>query len=179
MIVAVAFVAAVAIMLMLWWLNANISSKQPQPGHDAPTFALADQDGTTRSLGEFRGKWLVLYFYPRDDTPGCVEQAMRFRKSLRDLDGLGATVCGVSVNDTQSHAAFARKYTLPFALLSDKGGQVAARYGSLRHLGLVKFARRNTFLINPLGRIAKVYRGVNAARNAEEVVKDLKTITRE
>jgi len=179
MIVVFTIVAAVAIMLVLWWFNADISSKRPRSGDVAPPFALPDQEGITRSLAEFQGKWLVLYFYPRDDTPGCVEQAMRFRNSLRDLDGLGATVCGVSVDDSRSHAAFARKYSLPFALLADKGGLVAARYGSLRHLGLVRFATRNTFLVNPLGKIAKVYRGVNASRNADEVIGDLKTITKE
>ncbi len=166
-------------MLLLWRLNANISIKQPHVGDFAPAFSLPDQAGRTRALGEFQGKWLVLYFYPRDDTPGCVEQAMRFRHALRDLDGLGATVCGVSLNDSESHAAFARKYSLPFTLLADKAGQVAALYGSLRHFGLVRFARRNTFLINPTGKIAKVYRSVNAARNAEDVIEDLKTIQKE
>lgn len=179
MTTAIALAAVIVIMLMLWQLNANITAKQPRPGDDAPVFALPDQEGRMRSLAEFQGKWLVLYFYPRDDTPGCVEQAMRFRNSLRDLDGLGAAVCGVSVNDSRSHAAFARKYSLPFTLLADKAGKVAARYGSLRQLGLVRFARRNTFLVDPQGKIAKVYRGVNAARNTQDVIGDLKTIKKE
>jgi peroxiredoxin Q/BCP len=118
----------------------------------------------------------VLYFYPRDDTPGCAEQAMRYRNAMRDLEGLGAAVCGVSVDSSDSHAAFARKYDLPFALLADRDGAVAARYGSLRNLGLIRFAKRNTFLIDPQGAIGKVYLGVNAARNTQDVTEDLRTI---
>lgn len=175
--VVVAIVAVVA--LLLWRLNAVISVKLPKPGDAAPGFALPDQNGQARTLDEFRGKWLVLYFYPRDDTPGCAEQAMRFRNTMRDLEALGAVVCGVSVNSSQSHAAFALKYSLPFALLADRDGEVAARYGSLRNFGLVRFAKRNTFLVNPQGKIAKVYVGVSAGRNAQEVSDDLKSITKE
>ena len=119
----------------------------------------------------------MLYFYPRDDTPGCAEQAMRFRNAMRDLESLGAAVCGVSVDDSASHAKFAVKYNLPFALLADRDGVVAARYGSLRNLGVLKFARRNTFLVDPQGKVAKVYVGVNAGRNAQEVSDDLKALT--
>ena len=151
----------------------------PSRGDAAPDFALADQTGAKRSLAEFRGKWLVLYFYPRDDTPGCAEQAMRFRNAMRDLEALGAEVCGVSVDDTKSHAAFARKYNLPFALLADRNGDVAGRYGSLRDFGVLKFAKRNTFLVDPQGKVSKVYVGVNAARNAQDVSDDLKSISRE
>jgi peroxiredoxin Q/BCP len=93
---------------------------------------------------------------------------------MRDLESLGAAVCGVSVDATGRLAAFARRYQLPFALLSDRGGAVAARYGSLVDLGVVKFARRNTFLIDPAGRVACVYLGVNPARNAGEVVARLR-----
>src|SRR3954462_8181047 len=99
------------------YLALNAGQAKPVPGETAPDFQLRDQNGKVRSLTEFRGKWLVLYFYPRDDTPDCVEQAMRFRNTMRELEGLGATVCGVSVNSSDSHAAFAVKYKLPFALL--------------------------------------------------------------
>jgi peroxiredoxin Q/BCP len=165
-----------ALTLYLWRTNARIAMQRPKPGDAAPGFALPDQTGRSRTLDEFLGKWLVLYFYPRDDTPGCVEQAMRFRNAMRDLESLGATVCGVSVDNSASHAAFAVKYNLPFALLADRGGEVAARYGSLRSLGVLKFARRNTFLVDPQGKVAKVYVGVNAGRNAQEVADDLKSL---
>ena len=179
MIAFLAIAVVVAVTLFLWRINARARASIPKPGELAPSFALPDQDGASRSLGEFRGKWVVLYFYPRDDTPGCAEQAMRFRNSMRDLEALGAAVCGVSVDDSVSHAAFARKYNLPFALLADRGGDVAARYGSLMNLGIVRFAKRNTFLIDPEGKVSRVYLGVNAGRNAQQVSDDLMTITKE
>src|SRR5688572_20782417 len=97
----------VAFALLLWRVSAYASRNLPSAGTDAPDFALADQNGKLRQLGEFRGQWLVLYFYPRDDTPGCAEQAARYRDAMRELEGLGANVCGVSVDDSASHAAFA------------------------------------------------------------------------
>jgi peroxiredoxin Q/BCP len=164
-------------VLVLAYLALNAGQGKPQHGDAAPDFTLPDQTGKTRTLGEFRGKWLVLYFYPRDDTPGCTEQAMRYRNAMRDLESLGAAVCGVSVNDSDSHAAFALKYKLPFPLLADVSGEVARRYGSLRSIGFFRAAKRNTFLIDPEGRIEKVYLGVNAARNTEDVTNDLRALT--
>jgi peroxiredoxin Q/BCP len=161
--------ALVLVGLYVWAVNARIARRLPAAGSPAPSFSLPDQNGRLRTLDEFRGRWLVLYFYPRDDTPGCAEQAMRFRNTMRDFENLGATVCGVSVDDSASHAAFARKYNLPFALLADRTGEVATRYGSLRKLGPIQFARRNTFLIDPNGTISTVYVGVNAAKNAQDV----------
>lgn len=175
----VTVVVGLGIAALLWTINAKTRARMPKVGELAPGFALPDQGGASRSLGELQGKWVVLYFYPRDDTPGCAEQAMRFRNTMRDLEALGAVVCGVSVDDSESHAAFARKYNLPFTLLADRGGEVAASYGSLLNLGVVRFAKRNTFLIDPQGKVSKVYLGVNAGRNAQEVSDDLKTITRE
>ena len=169
------FGVAAGLVVLLWHTNAKIARNLPRVGDTAPSFSLPDQNGTPRSLEEFRGRSLALYFYPRDDTPGCAEQAMRFRNSMREIEALGAVVCGVSVDSTESHAAFARKYKLPFTLLADRDGQVAARYGSLRKLGVIQFARRNTFLIDAEGRIAKVYVGVSAGRNADEIIADLQS----
>lgn len=173
------FGVAAAAVALLWHMNAKIARNLPRVGDTAPSFSLPDQNGAVRTLEEFRGKALALYFYPRDDTPGCAEQAMRFRNSMREIEALGAVVCGVSVDSADSHAAFARKYKLPFTLLADRGGEVAARYGSLLNLGVVRFARRNTFLIDPQGKVSRVYTGVNAGRNAQQVSEDLKTITQE
>ena len=168
--------ALVAVGLYFAFLNVRIARNRPARGQVAPEFALPDQNGQVRTLEEFRGRWLVLYFYPRDDTPGCTEQAMRFRNIMRDFEELGAAVCGVSVDDSRSHAAFARKYNLPFALLADRNGKVAERYGSLRNFGLIKLARRNTFLIDPDGKVSTVYVGVNAAKNAQDVSETLKNL---
>ena len=171
----IVLVAGVA--LLLWRISAFAKLNLPKTGDAAPGFSLPDQNGKLRASDEFLGKWLVLYFYPRDDTPGCTEQAARYRDAMRDIEALGATVCGVSVDGSESHAAFARKYNLPFALLADRNGAAATRYGSLLNLGVVKFAKRNTFLVDPQGKIAKVYVGVNAARNAQDVTDDLKRLT--
>jgi peroxiredoxin Q/BCP len=172
-------IAALAIVGLFWWRVSAFSKRnEPRVGDQAPEFALPDQDGRTRSLAEFRGKWLALYFYPRDDTPGCTRQACAFRDDWQKLVALGAAVVGVSVNDVESHLDFAKEYRLPFPLLADAGGAVAARYGSIRNLGLVKFARRNTFLIDPQGRVAKVYLSVNASGNSQEVLEDLQRLQR-
>ena len=170
----IAFVIGIA--LLLWRITAHSSRNLPKTGDAAPPFKLPDQHGVDRTDREFRGKWLVLYFYPRDDTPGCTEQAARYRDAMRGLELAGATVCGVSVDDSASHAAFARKYNLPFALLADRKGETARRYGSLRDFGFLKFAKRNTFLIDPAGKVAKVYLGVNPARDTENVTNDLKRL---
>ena len=171
----IAFVVGVA--LLLWRITAHANRNLPKTGDAAPDFKLPDQHGTMRKSSEFRGKWLVLYFYPRDDTPGCTEQAARFRDAMRDLEAAGAMVCGVSVDDSASHAAFALKYNLQFALLADRQGETAMRYGSLRNFGFLKFAKRNTFLIDPAGKVAKVYLGVNPARNTDDVANDLKQLS--
>lgn len=164
------------LVLLLWRITAAAKASLPRIGDAAPDFELPDQNGTLRSSRAFRGRWLVLYFYPKDDTPGCTEQAARFRDTMAEIEALGASVCGVSVDDSASHAAFARKHNLPFALLADARGRIAARYGSLVNFGVFRFARRNTFLVDPQGRIARVYLGVNPARNAGDIRNDLKPL---
>ena len=148
----------------------------PKVGQQAPAFDLPDQAGKRHTLGDFAGKWLVLYFYPKDDTPGCTKQACSFRDDLSHLEKLGAKVVGVSVDDTRSHAKFTQKYNLPFPLLADSDGAVAARYGALTNLGLVKFAKRYTFLIDPTGRIAKTYLSVDTSRHSQQIIDDLLAI---
>lgn len=160
--------------MLAWRSIAYANSNLPETGAAAPEFSLPDQNGRTRALSEFHGKWLILYFYPKDDTPGCTEQACKFRDDWHALQTLGAEVVGVSVDDTASHAAFAGKYSLPFPLLADAKGELAARYGSIRNFGVVKFARRNTFLIDPQGRLAKVYPSASVSRNSSEAIADLK-----
>ena len=139
--------ALTAVVLFFWSQSARADT--PKVGQQAPDFRLLDQNGKTHTLTDFRGKWLVLYFYPKDDTPGCTEQACKFRDDLHKLTALGAQVVGVSVDDTASHTEFAKKYNLPFPLLADNKAETAARYDSLTNLGIIKFAKRNTFLIDP------------------------------
>jgi peroxiredoxin Q/BCP len=165
-------VGVAAILGFVVWKFVR-SSTLPRVGEEAPAFSLPDQDGETRQLGDFRGRWLALYFYPRDDTPGCVQQACRFRDDWRTLEAMGADVVGVSVDDVRSHGAFAKRYSLMFRLLADARGAVAARYGSLYDLVVFKVAKRNTFLIDPRGRIAKIYAPASASTNSQEVIADL------
>lgn len=128
-------------------------------------------------MQDYAGSWVVLYFYPKNDTPGCTKEACSFRDDLFQLEKLGAKVIGASVDDTDSHAKFAKKYHLPFPLLVDKDGKLAASYGALTNLGIVKFAKRYTFLIDPNGKIAKVYLSVDTSRHSQEIIDDLKRLT--
>ena len=148
----------------------------PKVGEAAPDFDLPDQTGARHNLQEFAGKWLVLYFYPKDDTPGCTEEACAFRDDMHKLTALGAQVVGISVDDSNSHAEFAKKYHLPFPLLADKSTEVAARYGALMNLGLLKFAKRYTFLIDPQGKVVKVYEKVETSKHSQEIIEDLKQL---
>jgi thioredoxin-dependent peroxiredoxin len=148
----------------------------PEIGQPAPNFKLPDQNGMIHTLDNFRGKWLVLYFYPKDDTPGCTEQACKFRDDFHKLTALGANVVGISVDNTTNHAKFARKYNLPFPLLADNKAEAAAQYNSLLNLGIVKFAKRNTFLIDPNGKIVKIYLSASTSRNSIKVIEDLKKL---
>lgn len=157
---------------MFWFFSRQ--KRSLKPGQPAPDFKLTDQHGKTHALADFQGKWLALYFYPKDDTPGCTKQACSFRDGLQELTDLGADVLGVSVDDSNSHIAFAKKYHLQFPLLADTTTETTARYYSLINLGVIKFARRNTFLIDPQGKIARIYLSASAARNSTEVIEDLK-----
>jgi len=159
----------------LWMLRPGA---QRLEGSAAPEFELTDQNGQVHRLRDYAGRWLVLYFYPRDDTPGCTQEACRFRDDIGVLGDLNAAVVGVSVDDTQSHAEFARKYELPFPLLSDPDGKTAAAYGSLLNLGVIRFARRHTFIIAPDGRIAARFDKVDPARHAQVVARTLRALQR-
>lgn len=159
--------------VVLWMLRPGA----PWPeGSAAPDFELQDQHGKVHRLADYAGRWLVLYFYPRDDTPGCTEQACRLRDDIGVLADLDAAVVGVSVDDVASHAAFAEKYRLPFPLLADADGRVAAAYGSLLNLGLVRFARRQTFIIDPNGRIAAHFTKVDPATHVQLVAQTLRSL---
>jgi len=172
-----AAVAALIVFAALFVARAARAGELPQVGHFAPDFSLPDQSGLPHALRDYRGKWLVLYFYPKDDTPGCTQEACAFRDDLSTLTGMNAHVLGVSVDDSNSHAQFATKYHLPFPLLADQSGDVAASYGALMNLGVMKLARRFTFLIDPQGNIRKLYLSVEASRHSKEVIEDLKNLT--
>ena len=149
----------------------------PEAKDAAPAFRLQDQAGAWHNSSDYRGKWLVLYFYPKDDTPGCTTQACEFRDNLFAFNKLGAVVVGISVDDVASHKQFSEEHSLPFTLLADSTKETAKAYGVLRSvLGLMEIASRDTFIIDPLGRIAKHYRAVDPKGHSQAVLKDLRAL---
>ena len=128
------------------------------------------------ALEDYRGRWIVLYFYPKDDTPGCTTEACNFRDDISALTALGVQVLGVSTDDRASHARFAEKFHLPFPLLADTDGSTARAYGALLGFGPLKFAKRHSFIVGPDGRIAKIYRDVQPATHSREIRDDLKAL---
>lgn len=144
------------------------------PGKPAPDFELPDASGKLHRLSELRGRWVVVYFYPKNDTPGCTTEACNFRDRHQELLKLGATLIGISVDSPASHAEFARKYKLPFTLLADEKGEVARAYDSLLNLLVFKMARRNSFLVAPDGTLHRSWIGVDPKTHADELVQTLR-----
>lgn len=147
-------------------------------GETAPDFTLKDQNFKSHTLGDYRGKWIVLYFYPKDDTPGCTTEACQFRDDILKIKALNALVLGVSVDDSKSHDEFAKKYSLPFSLLADTGGKVSADYDALSGSGSVIYSKRYTFIIGPQGKIRKAYRSVNPKLHSLQVITDLQELNK-
>jgi thioredoxin-dependent peroxiredoxin len=145
-------------------------SATPPAGSVAPDFTLTSQDGSSVSLKDYQGKWVVLYFYPKDQTPGCTREAHNFQADQTKYSERNAVVLGVSLDSVDSHKKFCAKEGLNFKLLADTDHKVANLYGSLSNFGVVKFAARHTFIIDPQGRIAKTYTSVDPARHSEEVL---------
>jgi len=143
-------------------------------GVQAPDFELMGVDLIKHSLSEYRGKWVLLYFYPKDDTPGCTKEACNFRDSFDELNEV-ITILGVSTDDIDSHRKFKEKYNLPFMILSDPEKQVIHLYQADGTL----FPKRTSFLINPEGIIAKVYDKVNVNTHASQILRDIKGLQKE
>jgi peroxiredoxin Q/BCP len=146
----------------------------------AVNFRLPDQNGKEHELTDYKGKWIVLYFYPKDDTPGCTKEACNFRDSFHELERLGVQILGVSKDSVPSHKKFAEKYHLNFPILSDESKKIIHAYDAW---GVKKFlgkpfegTLRKTYLINPKGEIEKIYENVNPLRHAGEVLNDLKSL---
>lgn len=150
-------------------------------GKKAPQFSLPDQAGNLHALKDCAGQWVLLYFYPKDDTPGCTKEACMIRDHFPDFKKLKIIVLGVSIDSVKSHAKFIKKYKLPFTLLSDEKKEVVEKYGvwqkkkfmGREYMGTL----RTSFLINPEGKIAKIYTTVKPETHAEEVLKDIQELT--
>jgi peroxiredoxin Q/BCP len=165
----VVFAAVLALSLSLGIARAA-DDALPTVGQSAPTFTLPSQDGSQIALDSFHGKWVVLYFYPKDMTSGCTIEAHNFQRDLSKFEAENAVIVGVSVDTPDSHKQFCTKEGLTFRLLADPEHKVVDEYGSLGHFGSWTIANRNTFLIDPHGKIVKVWTKVDPSHHSEEVL---------
>jgi len=166
-----------ALVFLLAGFSSTAMADGIKAGDAAPGFELPDQNGDMHSLEDYRDEWVALYFYPKDDTPGCTTEACEFRDDIFKFRRLGTQVLGVSLDDEASHKEFAEKFGLPFPLLADSEGTTADAYGvKTRWLG-ISIAKRQTFLIDPQGRIAKHYEDVDPDTHSAELLADLAELT--
>lgn len=168
-VVAVLVIAGYAVQRSFAADNAPM----PEVGQTAPTFSLPNQEGQPINLDQYRGKWVVLYFYPKDMTTGCTIEAHNFQRDLDKYKAVNAVILGVSVDTVDSHKQFCTKDSLSFTLLADPDKKVVEQYGSLGNYGPMQIANRNTFLIDPDGKIVKVWTKVNPQPHSEEVLAEL------
>ena len=163
-------IAVVIVIFLIPRLFSGARAAAPGVASAAPDFTLTSQEGASVSLKDYRGSWVVLYFYPKDQTPGCTREAHNFQVDQPKYAERHAVVLGVSVDSVDSHKKFCAKEGLNFKLLADTDGRVSRAYGSLTNLGVVKFAARHTFLVDPNGKVAKAYTSVDPTRHSEEVL---------
>ena len=169
---ALSFVAT-TIVAVFGLVSISHASDIPAVGDIAPEFELSDQDGQLHSLEDYRDQWVVLYFYPKDDTPGCTTQACEFRDNIFAFKDMNAQILGISLDDVGSHKSFAEEYGLPFPLLADTDGDAATAYGvKTRMFGMV-MAKRQTFIISPDGTVARHYEKVDPKDHSKLVLADL------
>ncbi len=159
---------------ILTLLAGSARAAMPMAGQPAPAFQSLDQDGRPIALADFKGKPVVLYFYPKDETPGCTTEACGFRDGYAAIQATGAVILGVSADDVASHKAFAEKFHLPFRLVADADHRIIDAYGV--RMPVLGWAKRTTFLVDRSGVIRKVFQGVNPAGHAQEVLAALKTL---
>lgn len=169
----IAIVSAITLMLSMTGISL---AEQLAIGAPAPDFELPDQDGQLHAIEDYRGQWVALYFYPKDDTPGCTTEACEFRDDIFAFRRLDCQILGVSLDDTESHKAFSEKHGLPFPLLADTDGNTADAYGVKFTSAGASMAKRQTFLIDPQGNIALHYEQVDPATHSKQVLADLESL---
>ncbi|MGE8558167.1 peroxiredoxin [Acinetobacter sp.] len=150
------------------------TSQKQWVGKSAPAFKLQDQNSKWHSLSQYKGQWVVLYFYPKDNSPGCTQEANQFKALYPQFLKSNAVVLGVSLDDVKSHQKFSEKLGLPFPLLADSKHQLASQFGIVRNLGITQIAKRESFLIDPQGTIVYHYSSVNTQTHAAQVLADIR-----
>lgn len=163
----------IALFSVLVLPHAALASEPLTVGEPAPEFELADQNGQLHSLEDYRDQWVVLYFYPKDGTPGCTTEACEFRDNIFAFKKINAQILGVSLDDVESHQKFSENHGLPFPLLADFEGKAADAYGVKTKMFGMTVAKRQTFLIDPDGNLAKHYEKVKPATHSVDVLADL------
>jgi len=174
-----ALVFAALVAAAFGFTSIGIANDQVTAGDRAPEFELSDQNGQLHSLEDYREQWVVLYFYPKDETPGCTTEACEFRDNIFAYRELNAQIIGVSLDDAASHKAFAENHGLPFPLLADVDGSASTAYGVKTRMFGMKVAKRQTFIIGPDGTIAKHYEKVKPSEHSEQVLAALRVLSAE
>lgn len=169
----VAVISTLAVLAALIFTPIGIANERITVGQAAPEFELPDQQGQLHSLEDYKNQWVVLYFYPKDETPGCTTEACEFRDNIFAFRKLGAQILGVSLDDVESHRAFAENHNLPFPLLADTDGEISSTYGVKTRMFGMTVAKRQTFIIAPDGTIVKHYEKVKPDSHSAEVLADL------
>jgi peroxiredoxin Q/BCP len=174
-----AFILVFAIVSVLACNRVSAVNEMPVVGAAAPGFALTNNEGKQVSLNDFKGKWVVLYFYPKDFTQGCTIEARNFQRDLAKYEAINAVILGVSVDNADSHKEFCAKEGLNFKLLADTEAKVSEQYGSVMEYNGAKLSARNTFIVDPQGKIAKVFEKVKVAAHSEEVLAALASLQKQ
>ncbi|MCH7828946.1 MAG: peroxiredoxin [Proteobacteria bacterium] len=175
--ITIFLLSLVAIAIALTFTSVGVANEEITVGGPAPEFELTDQNGQLHSLEDYRDQWVVLYFYPKDGTPGCTTEACEFRDNIFAFRDLNAQILGVSLDDAESHKAFAEKHGLPFPLLADVDGETSTAYGVKTRMFGMTVAKRQTFIVDPNGNIAKHYEKVNPNQHSAQILADLKELS--
>ena len=173
------FLLAFAIVAVVACNRVSAVNELPAVGAAAPAFNLTTNEGKQVSLNDFKGKWVVLYFYPKDFTQGCTIEARNFQRDIAKYEAVNAVILGVSVDNAESHKEFCAKEGLNFKLLADTDAKVSEQYGSVMEYNGAKLSARNTFIIDPQGKIVKVFEKVKVAPHSEEVLAALATLQKQ
>ncbi|MFL2547616.1 MAG: peroxiredoxin [Gammaproteobacteria bacterium] len=164
-----------AVISIFVWADAYTDT-QPAVGDSAPSFKLQDQNGDWHTLGDYKGKYVVLFFYPKDGTPGCTTEACNFRDNIFAFDDLNTQILGISLDDVDSHKEFSEKYSLPYPILADVEKESAVDYGVLGKFMMMTITKRESFIIDPEGLIVKHYKNVDPDKHTDEVIEELKSL---